>query len=175
MNDARRIVATPRGALVLRPAQAEDEPFQFGVFAANNIGVLRLANIPEAMTQSLLDFQFRSRTTTYRTLFPQAVNSIIEANGAAIGCLIENDESDAMHIVEIEFLPEHQRQGLGTALVRALRDQWGARGLGARAKVFIGNEPSLKMFGKLGFVQRAPDANAYVELLWSPPASPPRT
>ncbi len=161
-------IAVPGGTVRLRSATAEDAPFQLMLFCAHTGAALRLGGLPEAMIENLLGMQYRSRANSYRNQFPQARWSIIEAADGPIGELIEHDETDAIYVVDIALLPDQQRRGIGSALVRALMAAGAARG-GVRALVMIGNEPSRRMFRGLGFAETWDNRAANVEFRWRPP------
>lgn len=174
MSTEHRTIVTPRGDFILRPELPEDDRLLFDLFAATNIEVLRLAGLPPDMIEKLLEFQYRSQTKTYRSMFPDARYSIVVWDGKDVGRFIEHDETDVVYFVDFVLFPEHQAKGLGSALTRALMEEWAARGRGTRVKIMINNEPSLKMCRKLGFTQGEPDEMAYVELRWYPPHLAPR-
>jgi GNAT superfamily N-acetyltransferase len=169
MSEAR-VLDTCRGPFRLRPEQPEDGPFLFRLFRDTKIGILYLARIPESVIPGLIEFQHRSRTATYKALFPTAVNWIVEWQDEPIGLLIEHDETDVVHLVDFELIPERQNRGLGTALIGAVMREWAARGRGVRVQVAIENTPSLKLWRKLGFVETGVDESAYMGLRWDPPA-----
>jgi RimJ/RimL family protein N-acetyltransferase len=164
-----RTLHTPRGDFIFRPERAEDERFLFGLFAAHNGIMLRQAGLPAAMIEHLLESQFRSQTTTYRNMYPDAIYSIIVFEGEEIGRFIEQDETDVVCFVDFLIAPQHQAKGFGPAITRALMEQWGARGRGTRVEVMVNNEPCLKMCRRLGFTEGKPDERAYIELHWYPP------
>jgi RimJ/RimL family protein N-acetyltransferase len=168
MSGGTRRIATPRGEFVLRPERPEDEPFLFRLFVANNVGILHQIGFPQDFVDKLIRFQHQSQTATYRDMFPDAVFSIVEWQGEAVGRFIEHDEKDVVYFVDFALFPEHQTKGLGTALTRALMEEWAGRGRGTRVKVLMNNEPSLKLCRKLGFVETGPPESAYVELRWMP-------
>jgi ribosomal protein S18 acetylase RimI-like enzyme len=167
MSDTRTI-ETPLGIVALRPERTDDEDFLFALFSANRIGILKLARIPEDAVAELIALQYRSQTATYRTLYPEATYSIVEREGAAVGRLIENDETREVYFVDIALMPDVQRRGVGRAIIRALRDVWAGRGRAARAKVAIENEASMQLFRGLGFAPVGTDEHAYVTLRWKP-------
>jgi GNAT superfamily N-acetyltransferase len=169
MTEQRRIVETKRGLFFLRPERPEDDDFLFQLFRANNIDVLLLMGLPDETVEQLIQFQYRSQTATYRYLFPKAVFSIMEWEDETIGRFIEHDEEDVVYFVDFVLVPERQAQGLGSAFIRAVMNEWAARGRGTRVKIMFNNEPSLKMCHKLGMVQSEPDDMGYVELRWYPP------
>jgi ribosomal protein S18 acetylase RimI-like enzyme len=168
-----RTFRTPRGDFIFRPERAEDERFLFGLFAAHNGIMLRHAGLPAAMIENLLEAQFRSQTTTYRDMYPNAIYSIIGFEGEEIGRFIEQDETDVVCFVDFLIAPQHQAKGFGPAITRAVMEEWGARGRGTRVEVMVNNEPCLKMCRKLGFTEGKPDERAYVELHWYPPRLAP--
>jgi len=163
VSDDRRI-ETPLGPVRLRPEHPDDDGFLFALFSANRIGILRLARIPEDAVADLLALQHRSQTATYRTLYPNAVYSILEHDGVPVGRLIENDETNEVYFVDIALMPDVQRQGLGRAVIAILRDQWAGRGRSARAKVAVENEASMRLFRGLGFTPASTDEHAYLTL-----------
>jgi RimJ/RimL family protein N-acetyltransferase len=169
MTEQRRIVETKRGPFTLRPERPEDDDFLFQLFRADNIDVLILMGLPEEMVEQLIQFQYRSQTATYRFMFPEAAFSIIEWEGETIGRLIEHDEEDVVYFVDFVLVPERQSQGLGTAFIRAVMDEWAARGRGTRVKIMFNNEPSLKLCQKLGMTLTEPNDMGYIEMRWYPP------
>jgi GNAT superfamily N-acetyltransferase len=169
MSEKRRIVETKRGPFVLRPELPEDDAFLFQLFRANNIDLLHLMGLSGEMVEQLIQFQYRSQTATYRSMFPKAAFSIIEWEGETIGRFIEHDEEDVVYFVDFVLVAERQSQGLGSAFIRAVMDEWAARGRGTRVKILYNNDPSLKMCRKLGMVEHASEDMAYVEMRWYPP------
>lgn len=168
MSETARTIRTPRGDFVLRPETAEDEPFLFRLFASNNSGSLRIAGFPEDFIEKLITFQFRSQTSTYRGMYPDAIFSIVEFEGEAIGRFIEHDETDVVYFVDFVLFPQNRTKGIGSALTRALMEEWAAKGRGTRVEVLMNNAASLTMCRKLGFVESEPQPNGYVELKWFP-------
>ena len=169
MTSEIRTIRTPRGDFLFRPERPEDERFLFELFAAHNGAMLRQAGWPAAMTEQLLEAQFRSQFATYRSMFPDAIYSIIGFEGEEVGRFIEQDETDVVYFVDFLLAPRHQARGLGPAITRALMEEWAAHGRGTRVEVMINNAPCLKMCARLGFTQSEPDERGYVELRWYPP------
>jgi GNAT superfamily N-acetyltransferase len=167
-----RVIATPRGNVTLRPERSEDDGFLFRLFMLNNIGILHQAGLPQEMIDRLIVMQHHSQTATYRGMFPDARFWIVERDAKPIGRYIEYDEESAVYIVDVALLPDHQAKGIGPALVRSTQKACKSRGCGARAKVMVNNEPSLKMLHRLGFIDIGTDAHAYTTLFWYPPDHP---
>lgn len=156
-------------ALTVRRQTAGDAAFLYQLFRANTMRILELSGLPLAFLEDLVDMQHRSRMQTYQSMFPDAAWSIVEQAGAPVGEIIENEEHDCIYVVDIALLPECQARGIGTALMRAVMAEGTDCGRAVRAKVMVNNEPSLKMFRKLGFAAGEPDAMAYVDLRWAAP------
>jgi len=165
-----RTIKTPRGDFVMRPETPEDEPFLFRLFVSHNVGMLRLAGLPEDVIEKMITLQFRSQTSTYRRMYPDAIYSIVEVGGEAIGRFIEHDETDVVYFVDFLLFPENRTKGLGSALTRALMQEWAAKGRGTRVKVLMNNVASLTMCRKLGFTE-TPEANGYIDMHWYPKPS----
>ncbi len=164
-----RTIRTPRGDFIFRPERPEDKQFLLDLFTAHHGGMMRLSGLPAAMTEPLMQAQFRSQTATFRSMFPDAIYSIIAFEGEEIGRFIEQDETDVVYFVDFLLWPQHQARGIGPAITRALMEEWAARGRGTRVEVMVNNTPCLKMCRKLGFTEGEPGESAHVELRWYPP------
>jgi hypothetical protein len=100
-------------------------------------------------------------------MYPNAIYSIVEFEGEAIGRFIEEDETDVVYFVDFVLFPENRTRGLGSARTRALMQEWAAKGRGTRVKVLMNNVASLTMCRKLGFTE-TPDENGYLDMKWFP-------
>ena len=166
MNLETRYIEAAGGPYRLRPATPADEAFQCALFCDQRAPFLRRAQLPGPMIDNLLDLQRRARNFSYRENFPAAHWLIVERDGEQIGELIVDPREDGAHIVDITLHPQRQGRGIGPALVRAVMDASGQRGVSALADV--GNSPSRRMFARLGFVEEPCDDGANVELRWRP-------
>lgn len=155
---------TRAGSVVLRDETPEDDAFLYALFAGHAGRPLRMAGLDEEQIKTLLSFQYRSQSGTHRSEFPNAVYSIIEEDGVAVGRLIEQDEGATVYFVDFAFLPGRQAKGLGTALIEMIADEWALKGRAARVEVRSGNAHSLKLCANLGFEITKPDQMGYVEL-----------
>lgn len=171
VRGAPRKFETPLGIFELVPERDEDDAFLKDLFAANNTQILRGAGMPDALVERMLDFQYRSQTQTYKTLFANAQFSIVRFGGESVGRFIENDEGDIVYFVDFALLPERQASGLGYALCSAMMRACAARGKDVRAKVVVSNDPCLRLCKRLGFVQGEVDEAAHVSLVWRCPVS----
>jgi len=115
--------------------------------------------------------QFQAQTVSYRQQFPQARFDIIEHAGRPIGRIVADRPGNMVYIVDQALVPERRGRGIGTAIMRALMDEAGANGLPVRLKVASSNDPSMRLYLRLGFVpiQSAP---LYIELEWKADRAP---
>ena len=76
----------------------------------------------------------------------------------------------SVSVVDHAIVPTLRNRGLGTAIMRALMDEAAAAGIPVRLKVADANDPSLKLYLRLGFtpIEEAP---FYIELEWTAPAN----
>ncbi|MBV8976296.1 MAG: GNAT family N-acetyltransferase [Alphaproteobacteria bacterium] len=164
MSEAVRRYETARGSVSLRPERASDEAFLFSLLLSHAGSRLQEGGIPAQTLEPLMRMQFAAQTRTYRTVYPNAVFSIIEADGVPIGRLIEEDEGERVYFVDFALLPVRRAQGLGTAFIEIVADEWGRRGRAARVEVRPDNVGSLRLCEKLGFA-RIGEHNGHINLL----------
>lgn len=150
----------------MRPERPEDEAFLSALFRSHTERPLkRKAGITAAQIETMVGFQYRSQRATHRTLFPNALYSIIESEGLPIGRLIEHDEGETVYFVDFALTPERQAQGLGTAYIEMVADEWALKGRAARVEVQYDNAHSLKLCKNLGFVLHEDKRMGYVNLI----------
>jgi len=165
-SETLRRYDTVHGSVTLRPETAGDEAFLFALLVSHAGRRLLEGGLPAATVEPLMRMQFQAQTRTYQSAYPKAVFSIIEADGAPIGRLIEHDEGARVYFVDFALLPERRAKGLGTAFIEMVADEWGRRGRAARVEVRPDNVGSLRLCEKLGFV-RIGEHNGHIDLLRS--------
>jgi GNAT superfamily N-acetyltransferase len=126
---------TKLGTVTLRAERAEDEPFLFALFRSHTERPLKQAGLAHAAIDTMVAFQHRSQS------------------------------GERVYFVDFALLPERQAKGLGTAFIEQVANEWAAKGRAARVEVHVGNEPSLKLCRKLGFVTIEDKRTGYVNLL----------
>jgi len=89
--------------------------------------------------------------TLFRERFEPARLQIVVVNGRDVGVLSVKQEPDILVIANLQFLPDSQRQGLGTAIIRTLLWQASQRGMPVGLQVLKVN-PALKLYERLGFI-----------------------
>jgi ribosomal protein S18 acetylase RimI-like enzyme len=160
-------ISCPHGALRLRPERDDDLAFRLRLFRDSR-PELALLPLPSPMLDQVVDFQFRAQTMSYRAQFPRARFDIIELDGAPIGRIVVDRPGSAIHIVDQALTPQYRNRGLGSTIMGALMREAGEAGLPVRLTVAPSNQPSLRLYLRLGFrtVETGP---THIALEWRSP------
>jgi ribosomal protein S18 acetylase RimI-like enzyme len=150
--------------LHLRPEREEDRDFRYRLFCDSRQAEFAQLLAPAAF-QQIMTHQFHAQTVSYRTQFPQARFDIIELSGEPIGRIVVDRPGTMLHIVDQAIIPELRNRGIGTAVMRAFMDEASAAGLPVRLAVASENDPSLRLYRRLGFVP-IKTVPLYMELEW---------
>ena len=165
MRDAEWIVASAEGPIRLRPEREDDAGFRFGLFCQSRPDEWSALRIEPTLLEGLMQHQFRAQTVGYRTQFPSAAFDIIERAGERIGRIVVDRPGDQIHIVDQAVIPTHRNRGIGTAVMRALMSEAAASMIPVRLKVASSNDPSLRLYQRLGFVVLE-ETPTYLDLAW---------
>ena len=174
MTDRTQTVEIPwsAGRLTLRPETPDDLSFRFQLFIRSRPPEWDQVFLPVEQMSQLMNQQFWAQTETYLARFPEARFDIIELDGEPIGRIVVNRPGDCIHIVDQAIAPQLRNQGLGTAVMRSLMDEAAAGGLFMTLKVSNANDPSMRLYSRLGF-QVVGDQLEYIEMTWrQAPSSP---
>jgi ribosomal protein S18 acetylase RimI-like enzyme len=114
--------------------------------------------------------QFEAQTVSYRNDFPQARFDIVELVGTPIGRIVVDRPGTMIHIVDQAIVPNLRGRGIGTAIMRAILDDAAAAGLPVQLEVDSENDPSYRLYRRLGFmpIETLP---FYLRLEWRPTAA----
>lgn len=86
--------------------------------------------------------------------------------GKAVGmCRILADGGWYFHIADMAVLPEHQRRGLGDALLRRILDEISNRSPPNRYVTLMGDAPGRKLYARHGFEDSMPHSLGMVKRL----------
>jgi ribosomal protein S18 acetylase RimI-like enzyme len=165
MQDATEI-PSPAGIINLRPERDGDDDFRYRLFCDSRPPEFARVLAPPAFEQ-IMRFQFKAQTISYRAEFPRASFDIVELGGRPIGRIVVDRPGKMVHIVDQAIVPELRNRGIGTAIMRALMNEARAARLPVRLKVASSNDPSLRLYQRLGFepIETAP---LYVAMEWNP-------
>jgi len=162
-------VATPVGVVRLRPERADDRGFRYRLFCESRQPEFALL-LPPADYQRVMAHQFHAQTIGYEAEFPHARFDIIELDGRPIGRIVVDRPGTMLHIVDQAVVPELRNRGIGTAIMRTLMKEARRSSIPVQLEVASENDPSLKLYLRLGFVPIEMQA-FYVRLEWRPPGA----
>jgi ribosomal protein S18 acetylase RimI-like enzyme len=138
--------------VTLRPAVPDDEAFLLKVYAS--VRADELARVPwsEAQREAFVKMQFDAQQLHYRAHNPEATHDIILLGGQPAGRLYVARREREIRILDITVLPEYRNRGIGTPLIKELMVE--AAKAGKPLNVYVESfNPSLRLFGRLGFVK----------------------
>lgn len=169
MTDAAIEIPSPVGAINLRPERDEDQEFRYRLFCNSRPAEFALLLPPPAF-QKIMRFQFEAQSTSYRAEFPRARFDIIELGSRPIGRIVVDRPGTKLHIVDQAIVPALRNRGVGTAIMRTLMEEARLARVPLRLKVASSNDPSLRLYRRLGFMPTE-TAPLYIELEWKPSAA----
>jgi RimJ/RimL family protein N-acetyltransferase len=176
---ATLVLDTERGPVTIRREQTQgrehdqDGDFLYRLFRSHALAAFGPLPVDDAMKESLVRMQFASRTATYRSQYPDALFAILERDGSPFGRVVVDEPPKGSSggtacIVDLELMAESRGGGIGSALMTSLVLWLGQRCEAVRCTVLAGNEASLRMCRRAGFVPVA-DNPPHVELEWRRP------
>jgi RimJ/RimL family protein N-acetyltransferase len=165
-------IPSPLGPLVQRPEREDDQPFRFQLFCDSRLPEWYQVQLDAAVRDQLMRHQFHAQTVSYRAQFPRAAFDIIELDGRPIGRIVINRSGRSVHIVDQAIVPELRNRGLGTAIMRFLMREAEAARIPLELKVASTNDPSMRLYLRLGFVPIETQVT-YVDMRWWPPGLGP--
>jgi ribosomal protein S18 acetylase RimI-like enzyme len=151
----------------LRPVTDADRPFLLELYAGVRAPELALVPWDDATKRAFVAQQFAAQDAHYRAHYPGATLDVIEVGGAPAGRLYVHRGEHDVRIMDIALAPEHRGRGIGTALLRALIAEAGARTLSIHVEA--GN-PARRLYERLGF-RPAGEHGVYVLLTYANTAS----
>jgi ribosomal protein S18 acetylase RimI-like enzyme len=161
-------IASPQGVLALRPERDDDRAFRYRLFCDSRLPEWYQVTIEPSLRERLMQHQYEAQTQTYRSRFPAARFDIIELAGEPIGRIVVNRPGGLLHLVDHAIVPQRRNKGIGSAVMRALMEEAKAAGIPFRLKVASGNDPSMQLYLRLGFVL-IDEVPAYIEMEWPAP------
>jgi ribosomal protein S18 acetylase RimI-like enzyme len=133
-----------------RPITDADLPFLAEVYASTRTEELAVTPWTGEEKAAFLQMQFQAQHAHYQQYYPEADWLIIVRGGEDIGRLYVERWASEHCIIDIAFLPDHRRKGLGEALLRDLLDEAAAAGKAVSIHVEKFN-PAMRLYRRLGF------------------------
>ncbi|PYI94237.1 MAG: GNAT family N-acetyltransferase [Verrucomicrobia bacterium] len=148
----------------LRPITPEDTAFLARVYASSRAEELAPTGWSDEQKEIFCRKQFDAQTAYYSVNYPGASFQVIERDGVPIGRLYVVRWEKEIRIVDITVLPEFRGGGIGTELLRDLRDE--ARSAGKSLTIHVERfNRALQLYQRLGFKQ-IEDKGVYLLMEW---------
>jgi ribosomal protein S18 acetylase RimI-like enzyme len=132
----------------LRPVTDGDRLFLLELYA--DVRAAELARVPwdDATKRAFVTQQFAAQDAHYRRHYPGATLDVVEVDGAPAGRLYVHRGERDVRIMDIALAPEYRGRGIGTALLRAVMAEAGARTVSIHVEA---NNPARRLYERLGF------------------------
>lgn len=167
-SNSNRTFSQSSALPLLRPVVDGDEEFLYRVFVA--VHGLRFASLPlpKPTLDNLLSLQFRGQQSSYRAQYPNGCEYIVTQGEECVGSLLLATSAAEVRLVNIALLPEWQRRGIGT---QVLRDLMAAATPQRPLRLSVGsdNEGALRLYRALGFVVTE-QGQTHWQMQWAGPA-----
>ena len=152
--------------LTFRPITESDMAFLARLYASTRADELSAVPWSDAEKAAFCDMQFQAQHAHYQNTYAGAYWLLIRRGEEAIGRLYIVRWAREHRIIDIAFLPEHRRQGLGSALMQDLLEEAAAAGKAASIHVEKFN-PALSLYRRLGF-SKVGEHGVYDLMQWTP-------
>lgn len=158
-------VPSPLGDLVLRTEREDDRDFRLELFCGSRAPEWYVIQWEPNLFDQIMRQQFQAQTMSYAQQFPHARFDIIELDGRPIGRIVVDRPEDQVHLVDLAIVHDRRGQGLGEAILRALMAEAEAAELPVRLEVASSNDPTMRLYQRLGFRQCA-ETPLYIQMEW---------
>jgi ribosomal protein S18 acetylase RimI-like enzyme len=153
-------------SITFRPAQPDDEPFLFRVYASTRADEMALSGWDATQQEAFLRLQFTAQKMAYGAQYPDAEHRIILDDDRLIGRMLIARTENEIRLVDITLLPERRRAGIGTALIRNLQSEAASAGQPIRLRVMKSNRAAL-LYQRLGF-SKSDESSTHFQMEWRP-------
>ena len=157
-------LALPSGFL-LRPAEASDEGFLFDLFCSTR-AELALLPLPHAQLEQLMRQQYEWQQKSYANQYLGANTWIIENNSMDAGKITLFETAGLVHIVDFIIASDWRSQGMGSSVLRALKNYFANNSGVLRLSVDRQNIHARRLYSREGFVM-SQMSDTHEQLCWS--------
>lgn len=140
------------GKLDLRSVTKEDEPFLVALYGSTREAELSQVEWQEGQRDIFVRWQFDMQRREYDARFPDARYQLIVIDGEPAGRIWVGEDEEEIRLLDIALLPQFQKRGAGTVLLRDLMKEADAAGKRLRHMVFVLNDNAHRFYERLGFV-----------------------
>jgi GNAT superfamily N-acetyltransferase len=153
--------------ITLRPITPDDMELLLRIYRSTREEELAMVlDWTEEMKAAFVRQQFEAQHVWYRDHYEGAQFDIILVDGAPAGRLYVHRRADEIRLVDIAFLPDFRKGGLGTSILEDLLAEGRAAGKPVTIHVEIYN-PAMRLYERLGFVP-VEERGPYRLMKWSP-------
>lgn len=151
----------------MRPCRGEDYRFLLRLYRQTREDELSRMDWPEELRQAFCVQQFAAQHADWTVHFAGAHFLLMMKRGQPVGRLYVFFAQDEVRLIDIALLAAYQRQGLGSAVLRALQDMAAGLSVPLRLSVLADNLRAQALYLRLGFVIEgaAPDR---LQMVWQP-------
>jgi GNAT superfamily N-acetyltransferase len=138
--------------VTLRPVTKEDDPFLLELYGSTRADELGQVEWAEGQKEIFVRWQFDLQRREYDARFPDARYQVVLINGEPAGRMWVGEDDEQIRLLDIALLPEFQRRGAGTLLLKELLKEAAIAGKLLRHMVFVLNNDAHRFYERLGFV-----------------------
>lgn len=142
----------PLPNLVLRPVTPDDDPFLIALYSSTRADELNQVVWAEGQREAFLTWQFEMQRREYDARFPDARHQLIVIDDEPAGRIWVGEDKDQIRLLDISLLPQFQKRGAGTLLLKELMKEAALAGKFLRHMVFVLNNDAHRFYERLGFV-----------------------
>jgi GNAT superfamily N-acetyltransferase len=153
------------GTLTLCTATEDDESFLLSVYGSTRDQELSQVEWQEGQRELFLKWQFEMQRREYDARFPAAEYNIVLIDNQRAGRIWIGRDENEIRLLDIALLPEFQKRGAGTILLKRLIDEAAIAHKPLRHMVFVLNDNAHRFYERLGFVV-IEDLGAYKHMEW---------
>ena len=153
--------------VTLRPVTQADDQFLLELYRSTRADELGQVEWEEGQKELFVRWQFDMQRREYDARFPAARYQLILIDGDLAGRIWVGEDEEQIRLLDIALLPQFQKRGAGTILLkRLMKEAASARKL-LRHMVFVLNNDAHRFYERLGFVV-IEDLGAYKHMEWRP-------
>ena len=156
--------------ITLRPVTQADDEFLLEVYGSTRADELGQVEWAEGQKEVFVRWQFDLQRREYDARFPAARYQLILIDGDPAGRIWVGEDEEQIRLLDIALLPQFQKRGAGTLLLKELMKEAALAGKLLRHMVFVLNNDAHRFYERLGFVV-IEDLGAYKHMEYRPKES----
>lgn len=131
-------------------ATPEDEAFLYDVYCSTRKEEVSCWGWGNDELDAFFRMQFHCQRRSYESQYPHARQKIVWNQGVRVGRIIVGETAQEMRLIDISLLPEYRSIGIGTTLLKELKDAAATCGKPIRLHVLRSNR-ALSLYERNGF------------------------